>query len=328
MRTVYGLAAFLALSVATLTVTSPAGGLILEPIPVWKGALEQLPKPNDRQYQQNLEEVPKGFSPNPSDLSTEHNVLGGSTDLKASGTRPLSLEYSPTNISAPYLLIDASGQVLFAGYDEAGLVAELNQWLLLNIAEETHNLTGTAIYVEMKGFSEDKAAALETSLRIQQHLIDPSISFRVLPHFTEDPAPTDHLFVRGIKLEVTSPIALSIKREIAIDDTKITPKDKFIYHSDLYFSIRLPQRVSTVVVRITVATKELVQEFMVLVSQFLATSDFDQGQSLAELLNRVTRELKKRHDGLTEEQLRVDMIDQFGNIRIAKLPPGTAFVWS
>jgi hypothetical protein len=299
---------------------------------------------DDPDFEKKLEEVARLLQ-EPFDPATKHIVEEdplavpfekehhkGPVDLKGKPDRdpyvfeprPLSLELDPANISAPYLLIDASGHVLFAGDDQAELALKLNGWLS-NTNQQNHNVVGTAIYVEMKGFSEDKAAALETSLRIQQRQIDPSISVRILPHFADDPAPTEYLFVRGIKLETISPVKQSIKRETTV--AALSPgKDSFMH--PLYFNVQLPYRVIAVTIRIVAATRELVQEFVMLVKQFVGSDDFDQGQSLSELLNRVTRDLKKRHEGLTEEQLKVEMIHQFGNIRIAKRAPDTAFTWS
>jgi hypothetical protein len=209
-------------------------------------------------------------------------------------------------------LIDASGNKLFSGEDQAQLAARLNEWMGAQADRDAEDAT---IYVEMKGFSEDKAAALATSLSIQQHLIDPLISIRILPHFVENRAPTEYLFTRGIKLERASILVESVK-------------DGSMYHSDLSFTVRTGFRVVIVVLRITCTVQELAQEFIQLVRQYLPSDHFDEGASLSVLVNRAVRELKKRHEGLTEEQLRIDMIGQFGNIRIAQRPPFGTVSWT
>jgi hypothetical protein len=224
--------------------------------------------------------------------------------LRKSG-RSLFIEHVPQYISAAYLLIDASGRVFFSGDDHAELAKKLN--------ERLSNFPDHSIYVEMIGFSDDKAAALITSLRIQQRQIDKSI--RVLPHFAEDRGPTQNLFTRGIRLE----------RALLLVDPR---NDGSGYSADFTFRVGFPRRFQKVYIRVVSATLDLTREAVRRIKQLVPSKHFDKRQSLSEVVDRLRRELKMRHEGLTDQQLKVDMIGQFGNIRTVKRLPSRAFAWS
>ena len=54
-----------------------------------------------------------------------------------------------------------------------------------------------------------------------------------------------------------------------------------------------------------------------------------QGRGIAsdKLVDQVRRDLKIKHK-VTEQQLTIEMIDQFGKITTVELPSGKAFAWS
>src|SRR5260370_11078303 len=163
----------------------------------------------------------------------------------------LVLEDLKSNLSAKYRLLDASGDVLYRGDDQGELATKLNEAL----SDETRR----SIYVEMKGFSEDKAEALASSLRIQQHQIDPAVSIGVLPHIDENLAPHQNLFTRGIMLERGT---VSVER---IDSGEDTGKFK----AELPFSVRVGQEARAVTVRIGAGLGELLPVVLDLVVNLL-----------------------------------------------------------
>jgi len=238
------------------------------------------------------------LQPNPLRLRAEPNVY-----------KLIVPEDLLSNLSARYRLLDAAGHVVFWGDDQNQLATELNR-----------SLTGAGqpVYVEMQGYTADKAEALATSLRIRQRQIDPSVSIGVLPHFGEDPGVRQALFTRGIKLERNASLIVRIG----------SGKDAGRFQAAARFSVRAGQGLRAVSVRIVSATRELIAEFLELLHLRCPSDRFDEQRTLAEMVAGVRTELKKRHPGLTDAQLRVNIVDQFGNIDIGLLRLKGLFAWS
>jgi hypothetical protein len=325
MRNVRVLAILLALSAATGSVTSLAGERAAEPraseaLRERQHRLDEFrqlwPDLSDAQIQARLDEIRRAFEPERSPPVPPERTPSLS-DLSKSAledkdvpvrlntddvprlphqlvARPLRLEYVVSNNSTEYVLTSPFGNVLYQGVDQTKLAAVLNERLSSSLDLPLH--------VQMKGFSEDKFAALITTLRIRQRTIDRSVSIQ-------------DLSANGIRLQRAS---------LAMD----TNTDGSMYRADLTFIGRLGDRIRTVSIRVVSATFDVVLDFLIRVHQILYSPDFDEKQTLRELIDRARRELKSNHKGLTDEQLKVEMIDQFGNITIVERLLSTAFVWS
>lgn len=222
----------------------------------------------------------------------------------------LILEDLRSNLSARYRLLDATGQVSYWGDDKTQLTEELNR-LLTPGAEQS-------VYVEMQGFSEDKAEALATSLRIRQRLIDPSVSIGVLPHIDENPGVRLSLFSRGIKLEREAPRIESVD----------LGKDGFRFQFVIDFSVRTAQGLRTVTLRILSSTREFIAAFMEVLRLRCPSDKFDEQLTLAELIAGARTELKSKHPGLTDKQLRLNIVDQFYKIDLGLMYHRVLFPWS
>ncbi len=227
----------------------------------------------------------------------------------------LVLEDLKASLSAKYRLLDASGDVLYRGDDQGELATKLN--------ESLSDGSRRSIYVEMKGFSEDKAEALASSLRIQQHQIDPAVSIGVLPHFDENLALHQNLFTSGIRLEGKwAPFE-------RIDSGKDAGKFRT--------SHPVARGLRHFTVTMVGATVELLQELVEIfenllpteiLENLLPTRRFGERQSLSQHVERTLRDLMKRHPGLTNEQFSIEVTDQFGSIRIGELNRSVLFAWS
>ncbi len=222
----------------------------------------------------------------------------------------LVLESLKSNLSAQYRLIDASGNVLFWGDDQDELAKKLN--------ESLSNDARQSLYVEMRGFSEDKAEALASSFRIQQHLIDRGVSIGVLPHIDENLAVHQNLFTPGIMLE---------RVEVPVESIN-SGQDAGQFQQMLPFRRRVGQGVKQFTLRIVCAARVFILEFHEILKNLLPAGKFDNGQSLSQLVDRARRDLMKRHKGLTNQQFKIEVIDQFGSIRMSELYRRALFAWS
>jgi hypothetical protein len=229
----------------------------------------------------------------------------------------LRLENLKLNLSARYRLVDSAGHVLFAGDDQSELATKLNESLS---GGDTHS-----VYVEMKDFSEDKAEALAASLRMQQHQIDPSVSIGVLPHFSQNPGLRETLFTPGIRLERSPGTIEEIN----------SGTDTVKFQSELGLRVQVKSQFRSLTVRVVASTREfivevleLVQRLVPMVQRRVPQGNSDEKRALAGLVEEVRKEMKKRHKGLTNDQLRIDLVDQFGKIQLGKLRRRPRFAWS
>lgn len=214
-----------------------------------------------------------------------------------------------SNLSARYRLLDASGKVHYWGDSQQELGARLNEIGSAN--------AGESFAVELQGFSEDKAEALATSLRLQQRRSNRRVSIGILPHFAENGAPREILYTQGIRLERTESERETI--ELGQDGK---------YQRKIRYSVRVGDQVQRAAVWIVAATKALVEELFAIFTFRSQSDDFDSQQSLGELVAAARAELKARHKDLTEEQFRVKVTGQFGTIDLGLLRPELSPAWS
>jgi peptidoglycan hydrolase-like protein with peptidoglycan-binding domain len=210
------------------------------------------------------------------------------------GFRGMHLLESPDS-SGQYRFLDASGRVLFQGDDPKLLVAKLKESSLRE-----------PLYIEMKGFSEDKAEALATSLRIQARQIDPAASIVVLP---QDGVTRENLLSRGIRLDQ------------APDPVEgVTPV--------LTFSVRSGEQVRSFGVRIVAASIDLYHDLCDAFRSLLPSAGFDENRSLDQLVRDARKKLQLKYPNLSGEQLRIELLHQFGSTQISRLRPEVSFAWS
>jgi Putative peptidoglycan binding domain len=252
------------------------------------------------------------------DIATkmELNASASVNLLRELGPLRLGLEELREQDSHKYRLHDESGNMLFQGGDRAELAAKLNELL----SREDQQV----VYLETSGFSENGVEALASSLRIQQHQIDPSVSMGVMEEAAEDSAREDGLPVEqsilstpGIRL-ARGPIAID-KIRSGVDAGKIRAK--------LGFSIGLGQNVRRVTSWILCASVDWVLEFLERLHVLRPVVSFDQSLSLQQLVVQARTDMKKAHPGLTDEQLRVLTRDQSGKIELLELYLGRPFAW-
>lgn len=224
--------------------------------------------------------------------------------------RRVALEDLTANLDAKYRLMDSSGSVLSVSSDRDELSMKLRDAL--------SDGTRHSLYVEMKGYSEAKADALSSTLRIRQHLIDPTVSIEVLPHFEESLVPRENLFSSGIRLE---PLETPIER---IDSGPDAGK----FAKSVHFSSRFGRRTRHFAARIVCATRELLQEVVEIIKNLLAAGVSSRAQSLSQLVEAARTEMMKRHPELTNERFRIDIVKQFGGIGMSHMLRRTLFAWS
>lgn len=248
-------------------------------------------------------------------FQAEHNLrVTGSLDsatqaeLRRHELDPLFSDLR-SNLSARYRLLDASGNVHYWGDSQQELSLKLNQILSAD--------TGQSVAVELQGFSKDKAEALATSLRLQQRLINRKAAIGILPHFSENGAPREILYTQGIRLERAESERETI--ELGLDGN---------YQTKVPYSVRVGEQVQRAAIRIVAATKALIEEFRAILLFRSRSDDFDSQQSLSELVAAARAELKARHPDLTDEQIRVNLIGQFGTIDLGLLRPELSPAWS
>lgn len=224
--------------------------------------------------------------------------------------RPISLEDLQANLSAKYRLLDSSGNVLSLSDDPDDLA--------LKVRDALSDGTGRSFYVEMKGFSDGKADALSSSLRIRQHLTDPTVSIEVLPHFEESLVDREDLFTPGITLETEE---TPIER---IDSGNDAGKFK----KEIPFSRWSGSRIRHLAVRIVCVTRGLLLEVVGIINSLFEGVAYNADQSLSQLVDGARTEMRKRHPGLTKEQFRIETIRQFGWIGMSQTLQRSLRAWS
>lgn len=214
------------------------------------------------------------------------------------------------NLHAKYRLMDSSGTVLSVSNDPDELAVKLRDAL--------SDGTRHSLYVEMKGYSEAKADALSSTLRIRQHLIDPTVSIEVLPHFEESLVPRESLFSSGVRLE---------PRDIPIETIDFGP-DAGKFAQSVPFSSGVGLHTRHFAARIVCATQELLQEVVEIVKSLFRAGVYSDQQSLSQLVDAARSEMMRRHPEVTKGQFRIDTVNQFSGIGISQMLQRTLFAWS
>jgi hypothetical protein len=229
----------------------------------------------------------------------------------------LSLKDLMVEDSRQFRLEDKSGNVVFEGGDHAQLAAKLNELLF----HEGHPV----VYLETSGWSDNALDALASSLRIQQHPIDPSVSVGVVTDAARDSAGSgkvvagqDILSTPGIRLERGR---IPIERvEFGADAGKI--------RTTLNFTVGTGWNVRRITTQILCASAQFLVDFLQNLHVLKPAVSSDRNLSLKELVHRALGDMKKAHPGLTDEQLRVLTRTQSGTIRLGELRREKSFAWS
>ena len=269
----------------------------------------------DPNYQTKLRAAAReyGVLPRALPVSPEHaRVLtdGAERSKALVHSRRIVLEDLIANLHAKYRLMDSSGSVLSVSDDPDELAMKLGEAL--------SDGTRHSLYVEMKEYSEAKADALSSTLRIRQHLIDPTVSIEVLPHFEESPVPRENLFSSGIRLE---PLETPIER---IDSGPDAGK----FAKSVPFSSGFGRRTRHFSARIVCATRQLLQEVVEIIKNLLGPGVYSHEQSVSQVVEAARTEMMKRHPELTNERFRIDTVKQFGWIGMSQMLQRTLFAWS
>jgi hypothetical protein len=271
------------------------------------------------------------------------------------GSAFLRREYLLSSVLLQYRLTDPSGQQIFAGDDPGQLAGILNDQLL--------KFPDQPLDVKMEGFPLHKKAAFVTTHRIRQELIDRSVSIEDLSSDgirLKKMSVAMNADIGGLPYRAASDGIRLKKMSVAMNaDIGGLP-----YRAELAFTSRFSSGIKSISLRVSSATVNVILDFIGRVYEILYWQDFyealrkyrspgeyriqpvleikqteltaeEQRQqsvrehlSLRALVDQVRRELKVKHKELTEQQLNIEMIDQFGNISVVELTLGKGVAWS
>jgi hypothetical protein len=204
---------------------------------------------------------------------------------------------APGDPSARYKVYTGTGRPLYAGNDIAKLADALNA--------ELQRPGLDTVYLDLEGFGLDKAEALASSLRIR----NPDMAVRSVTTSEDGMPARDLLFSKGVKLESRASRTEEIK----------SGERKGWFASRLDFSVRVRSAVKRVSLRILAKTQELVGEFASALLRRGRIGNFDENATLAEWVRAARRDLTAKHPKLKDEDLRVEMKDQFGETLIVEV---------
>jgi hypothetical protein len=215
------------------------------------------------------------------------------------GTLVVAITNSPGDAAGRYKAYAGSAQTLYAGNDPAQLSAALNT--------ELQRPGVDTLYLDLEGFSSDKAEALASSLRLR----NPAMAVRSLTT-SEDGLPArDLLFSKGVKVETPA---------IHVDEITAGER-KGWFAATIDFSVRVGAAVKRVSLRIVASTRELATEFANALFSRATALRFDENAAIAEMVRGARLELRSKHPELKDEDIRVEMKDQFGATLIVQVLP-------
>jgi hypothetical protein len=187
-----------------------------------------------------------------------------------------------------------------------------------NLARALHDRatgeTGSAVFLDLRNFSEDRAQAFASTLRTQMKQLAPAVWIHLITHPASEGG-LELAFTRGVEVE---------GGPYRVKEVTDGP-----YQGWFRSTVRLT--VSTTVdqfhrfvLRMFATTRELAQ----LVASALALrlenprGDDPQGESLAQMVHDVVEEIRTTR-GLGDDELQFQIVDQFGTTQIVRIPvPG------
>jgi len=203
-----------------------------------------------------------------------------------------TLVLEPVTKTGEYRLSDRVRGVLFEGDSTRALAEVLND----------ESLGRRDLTVALKGFSEDKAEALGTSLRIQQFQLYPHVSAVVLGRHARW---RENVYTPGIRLDDAPP---SVEM---LDDT-----GRLMRGGLLRFSVHIGAEVRSVPVRLLAATVELYNDLCDFFRALLPGDGFDETRSLYKLVEDGMKRMGTKYQKVPPEDLRLDVIKQLGTSEI------------
>jgi hypothetical protein len=226
-----------------------------------------------------------------------------SAALEARDSRFVALTLESTQDAPNLYRLTSSGKELYVGDQIAALTKVINK-------ERNQRGRGNNVYLILKGFPDEKVDALNTSLRIQQKVIDPEISIRPL-NTPSDSTDVEEFFFSGGKTflvdSVTVPAFVASGRNGGYYGSSFALQDN-------------QNRVGTVSVFATL--KPAVIEFVDRArTMFQQRGDW----SPAKIANVARARLRQKFD-LSEDGIRVEFKDQFGRIHLGEIR-GINFIW-
>lgn len=199
-----------------------------------------------------------------------------------------------------YDVYDGSHRNVYRGNDISQLLADVHS----QFPEKT-------VYLDLKGFSQDKGEAFASSCRIRQEKDNVDAWLKtILRRPDGSRGPIDAFFSPGLKLE-TEPDP----PERVLDG----PQSGW-YRASLKFLIQTAGKIQKIGIDIFAKTADLAWEFVDNVKALLSVPKY-RAKSTGAIVNQVRRELKRKYN-LTDKDLIIHYRDQFGSTHIAVIPSG------
>jgi hypothetical protein len=265
-----------------------SASLVFYPVTLRAQALSQLQAPRCLDELGPLKEpLPQEKTRPPTPLETSDSQIREINDLNPE-VRVITIKYKGADPRLRYTAIAGVGTPIYQGGDLGELAKQVK-------AQGTSR--ADTLYVAASGFSADKIKALETSLRIQLAQIDGAPELRVL-NASNVPA---LLFSRSAKLE-----------HISTPELVTTGERKGWFRSVAAFTFAGGKALRRATVTIFARTRELAQEFWDVLNTASSLSKPGHEQSIAAIVSTVRAEVKRKHPGLTDDELAAEFTDQFG----------------
>jgi hypothetical protein len=202
-----------------------------------------------------------------------------------------------------YDVYDATHRKVYGGND----ISELLRAVHSQFGQDPDK----TVYLDLKGFSQDKEQAFASSCRIRQERDNVDTWLRTLARRPDGSRePMDAFFSRGVTLEAEP------DRPERVRDG---PQAGW-YRASLRFLVQTAGKIQKIGIEVFAKTADLAQEFVDNVKSLLSVPKY-RAKSTAAIANQVRRQLKKKYN-LTDKDLIIHFRDQFGSTHIAVIRSG------
>jgi peptidoglycan hydrolase-like protein with peptidoglycan-binding domain len=224
------------------------------------------------------------------------------------GTAILTIAFTPSLEAGRYSLAAAGGTAIVTN-DIDQLAANINS----HLAGENP----TNVYVDLTGFSDDRANALMLSLRNKQRGIDSDVIITGLKRGDGGLEVQNLLFQKGAKLETNE------LRPEAITEGA----ERGWFRSKIDFTVRVGQHLKRVTLEFVSRSVQIAQQFFdVLASFFRAPGNSEEGESVARLFAAAEHRFYQLHPEVPRDSFKTKLKTQAGTVEMADADGGPAYL--